>query len=113
MSATAAAPTAVSLRSLRHAAVDLAALAFALFAVASEQTWAFYVVAGYTGLMLVMKLGAYVAKMKPARPADAPPDALYHVVYGAMVLVFLAGQWWITAGAWAVVWGLSFLAARR
>ena len=112
---TASSPAlSVTPRSLRHAAIDLAALAFALFAVATQATgWAFYAMAGYTGLMLVMKLGAYVAKMKPVRAADAPPDLVFHVVYGAMVIAFLAGQWWGHAAAWAAIWGLSFLAARR
>jgi len=105
---------AVTPRSLRHAAIDLAALAFALFAVVTHSTgWAFYTMTGYTGLMLVIKLGAFVAKVKPVRAADAPPDVVFHVVYGAMVLTFLAGQWWGHAAAWAAIWGLSFLAARR
>lgn len=112
MSATAA-PSPVSFRSLRHAAIDLVALGFAFYAVWSKAEWAFYVMAGYTALLLVMKLGAALAKTKLLRPADAPPDVLYHVLYGAMVVAFLSGQWWGTAAAWAAIWGLSFVAARR
>ncbi|MCA0269203.1 MAG: hypothetical protein LCH53_08300 [Bacteroidetes bacterium] len=113
MSAYAALRTAVPFRLLRHAVPGLVALAMALFAVTSEQAWPFDVVAGYTGLMLVLKLGAYVSEVKPPRPLNAPSGAVYGVVYGATALTFLLGQWWITAAAWVTIGGLSFLAARR
>ena len=108
-------PRSKKMRVLRHAVVDLVALAFALFAVSfrAQAPWAKTVLLGYTALMLVLKLGALVAKVRPPRPADAPPDALYHVVFGAMVVACAVAQWWGLAAAWVVIWALSFFAGRR
>lgn len=110
------------MRPLRHAAVDLAALAFVLFAVVSGAGWAYTVVVAYTALMVVLKLAAVVAKMKPPRPSDAPPEWVYHAIYGVTVAALVwagwaAGDggrgWFALAAAWAAIWALSAFAARR
>lgn len=108
------------MRVLRHAAVDLLAFLLALVAVSTGTRWAYYVVLGYSVLMLVLKLGAAFSKVRAPRPADALPDVFFHVLYGAMVLIFTLGAylatgapWWGLAAAWAAIWGLSWWSARR
>ena len=108
------------MRVLRHAAVDIAALLLALVAVSTGATWAYYTIVGYSVLMLVLKLGAAFSKVRPPRPADALPDVFFHVLYGAMALVFTLGAylatgtpWWGPALAWVAIWALSWWSARR
>lgn len=108
------------MRILRHAAVDLLALLLALFAITSGAPWAYYLVLGYSVLMLVLKAGAAFTKVRTARPDDALPDVFFHVLYGAMVLVFTLGAylrsgtpWWGLALTWVAIWGLSWWGSRR
>lgn len=113
------------MRVLRHAAVDLLAFLLALAAVSTDalnsgRAWLYYVVLGYSVLMLVLKAGAAFSKVRTARPADALPDVFFHVLYGAMVLVFTLGAyvftgapWWGLALTWTAIWALSWWSARR
>jgi len=113
------------MRILRHASIDLAAFLLALAAVSTDAAttgprWLYYVVQGYSVLMLVLKAGAAFSKIRPQRPADALPDGFFHVLYGAMVLIFTAGAyvftgapWWGLAVTWIAIWALSWWGTRR
>jgi hypothetical protein len=99
---------------LRHLVVDLLVLAFTVFAVWSGQRWAMWAVGVYAVVMIVLKGVALFSGIRFARPADAPPEWLNHVLYAATLVVMLFGgpAWYPVAGAWAVLWVVMAYSAR-
>ncbi|MBO6574149.1 MAG: hypothetical protein JJ896_01935 [Rhodothermales bacterium] len=96
---------------IRHVVIDIAVTLLIAYVAFAGQAWALWVVWIYTGLMLLLKLGA-VAGNVPVR-SQGVPTWFFHVLYAANVgLLLYAGQLW-AAGGWAVIWVLSMIAEAR
>lgn len=104
------------MNALRHVIIDLIVLAVIFLATVLDVTAAWWAVAVYTPLMLLLKILAYAGGVGAGaiRSAkEAPPDWLLHTIYGASVLLLLIDAWYWAAGAWVAIWVLSELAERR
>ena len=104
------------MNSIRHVAVDLIVLVAIFLATMLDVEAAWWAVAVYTPLMLLLKVLAYAGGVGAGaiRTAkDAPPDWLLHAIYGASVALLLIDRWYWAAAAWAAIWLLSVLSERR
>jgi hypothetical protein len=99
----------------RHLLIDLLVLVLTVFAVWQDVAWARWVIGGYAVLMIVLKVIAMASRIRFAQPAGAPPEWVYHLLYGVTLVVLVSGgrAWWWTAGAWAAFWIVMTYSARR
>jgi len=99
---------------IKNALVDMAVtLVMAVFAFTGA-SWSWWIIAIYTPLMVVLKLfglsgAAAVVKQKP----DEVPVWMYHVLYGANLMLLLVGAFYLAAAGWALIWVLSVVAEIR
>ncbi len=100
-------------RWLKEALLDFAVTGVIVLAAIPALPWARWIVLVYTPLILLLKLGAWLAAPHLPRMRRSAPAALFHVLYGLNVLVLLVGRWWWMAIAWALIWGISVLVERR
>ena len=102
---------------LKHVVLDLAVTAMIVLAAPLNQTWAGWIVLGYTPLMLALKAFAAfgpslaVTARKPA--ADPVPAWFHHLLYAVNVVTLFAAGWKTVAALWAVIWVLSWLAESK
>lgn len=101
---------------LKTVVIDLVMVLVAFVAVFAAQEWAWWIIAVYTPLMLLLKIfafagGAFLSQVKGKGPT-APP-VFFHVIYAIMVALMLYAGWWLLAAGWAGIWLLSFVAERR
>lgn len=101
------------MRVLRHAALDLIATALVLVATLTNVAWLWYVVMGYTALVLLSRVGALAARLPQKRPADALPDLFYHALYALTCGLLIVARQHLLVGAWLAIWALSWWMSRR
>lgn len=78
--------------------------------------WANWIVLIYTPFMLALKalaLFSGINKIKMQKPENSPPAWFFHVLYAINVAALVYGQWYITAGQWALIWLISFFIEMR
>lgn len=96
--------------------VDLLITIFIVVSVFTDYNWMEWVVIGYTGIMLLAKAVVLIGddKLQLIRKTKtAAPDWFNHLLYAVNTGVLLYGAWWITAGAWLLIWILSGIAQRK
>lgn len=100
---------------IKNALVDVAVTALVVFASIQHVAWARWLVLGYTGLMLVLKLAALLlAGTMPKLRQDASSPAWFlHSLYAVNVAAPLLTQWWLVGAGWALIWALSVAAEAR
>lgn len=101
---------------LKNILVDLLVTAFIIVAVAGGWPWARWVVLGYTGLMLLLKVGALLGRgaVKQLKRTQAgAPTWVFHLLYLVDIVVLALGGWWIAAAGWLAIWLLSYIQQRR
>jgi hypothetical protein len=101
---------------IKNVLLDLIILFVAVAGALFGQTWAWWVLAVYTPLMIILKAlavagGAVLAQMQVKR--ETPPVLFFHAVYGAITVLMVYAGWWLLAVGWAAIWMLSALAERR
>ena len=117
-------PILKSMKWLRNVVVDLLVTLVILAWVVQGWDWAGWVVWIYTPLMLLMKAAALaLGRLLGRANRGDVPAWFYHFVYAANIVLlvygtqyeglFFDGGRWVLAAMWAVIWGLSVLAARR
>lgn len=105
---------------LKSVILDVLCTAVIAVAILLEPAWARWFVIIYTPFMLLMKLAALsvsrgtVKRSKTGKAGQVEaPAAFFHVIYGINVALLALGRWWIMVAAWAAIWALSVLYARR
>ena len=96
---------------LRHVIIDIAITVLIGVATFGGQVWAAWLVWFYTPLMVLLKLGAYTAKI-PQKPSEVP-DWFFHVMYAANLVMLLYHAWYWVAAGWVAIWILSVMIAAR
>lgn len=92
---------------IKQIIVDLFALVIIAYTVYSEQVILTYVVYVYTFLMAAARLFSLFSgnfRAITERKVSEAPLWVYHLIYGATVIVLLTGQWYITGAAWILIW---------
>ncbi|NBW93758.1 MAG: hypothetical protein EBR20_05245 [Bacteroidetes bacterium] len=77
-------------------------------------SWAWWIIAIYTPLMVLLKVFALSgAAAIVQQKADEVPIWFYHGLYGANLGLLLMGSFYWAAAGWAVIWVLSVVADSR
>jgi len=99
---------------IKNAIIDIAVTVVIALLAFTGATWAWWIVAIYTPLMVLLKLFALSgAATAVQQKASDVPTWFYHVLYGAnLVLLLVAVFYWAAAG-WAVIWLLSVVAESK
>lgn len=100
---------------IKHVWIDIGVTVVLVLATYGNMEWAWWAIAVYTPFMVLLKVAAYAGRhtAKKFRPTDAGvPPVLYHVLYGANVLIAAYDRWWWMAAAWLVIWVLSAISGR-
>ena len=101
---------------IKQALIDIAVTVLIVLAATMDWGWARWIVLIYTPLMLILKIVAFLGSRSLGqlkRKGDGVPPWFYHLLYAVNVLVSVgaaltvATQWWLIAGGWALIWGLS------
>ena len=101
---------------LKHVVIDIAALAVIAIFTFAGGTWAWWVIAVYTPLLVVLKVLALsmgVSSAVKKKGGDEAPDWFFHLVYALSVLLLLQAQEYMFAGGWALIWMLSAIGQAR
>jgi hypothetical protein len=101
---------------IKNVLLDLLVLVVAFVGALFDLTWAWWVLAIYTPLMLVLKVLALAGGTVLAQVGagvDQPPTIFFHIVYGLIVLLMLYATWWLLAAGWAAIWAVSVMADRK
>lgn len=102
------------MRWLKNVVVDIAATILVLVTVFGEIEWAYWLLAVYTGFMVIVKIiGLLGPAVKVKKDAETPPDWFYHVLYAINVAALAYGKYWMLAGGWGLIWILSIIYKRR
>ncbi|MEZ4698217.1 MAG: hypothetical protein R2832_17500 [Rhodothermales bacterium] len=100
---------------LKGVVLDVAIVAVIAIYATSGPSWAWWVIAIYTPFMLLLKLAAYAnaGKIRPGKPSSKKPDEapswFFHLAYALSVALLAYSGWYLMAGAWLLIWVLSFL----
>ncbi len=108
------------MNALRFLVVDLLALALLAVAAFTQAPWAIWTAGIYAALMLALKVVALLSKIPNKRPADAPPEGVYHVIYGVGAAMLVFGAYtsgarglYTVAALWTLLWVLDWYGARQ
>lgn len=100
---------------IKDALIDIVVTVIVILATFGGMEWAWWAVAVYSPFMLLLKLAAFSGRHKPSKikPVDAGvPTIVFHVLYGANVLITAYYRWWWVAGCWAAIWILSAISGK-
>lgn len=99
---------------IKNALIDVAITAVIAWFAWTGATWAWWIVAIYTPLMLLLKVFALSGAANAVqRKADDVPVWFYHVLYAANVILLLVSSFLWAGGAWIAIWVLSAVAESR
>jgi len=99
---------------LKNAVIDLAITAVIAMLYFTGAQWAWWVVAIYTPLMVLLKLFALSGVAAAVqRKADDVPIWFYHVLFAANVILLLLTPFYYAVAGWIVIWVLSVVAESR
>lgn len=100
---------------IKNAWLDIAVTGVMALAALVHMEWARWAIMVYTPFMLLLKVVAFTnrhsrSKIKPTE--SGVPEAVYHTLYGANVLLAAYDSWWWIAGCWAAIWILSVVSGK-
>lgn len=101
---------------LKDVVVDILACITIIIAVFWVNPIISWLVWGYTGLLLFVKLLVFVGDdfLNLANKAKTEaPQWFSHLLYAINTLVLLYFTWWYAGSAWALIWLLSYLTQRK
>lgn len=95
---------------IKHVLLEIAVTIVIALAAIGDLTWARWIVLIYTPFLLLMKVGVlfgsgFLRSLKGRN--DPVPTWFWHTNYAVNVILFLAGQWWLLAAGWGMIWMLS------
>ncbi len=72
-------------------------------------TLLWWVLTLYTGLLLLVKLGALLSArtLRQMNVSDSVSPLVHRVLYAINVLALLAGAFWLLSAGWIGIWALS------
>jgi hypothetical protein len=101
---------------LKHIFVDLLVTAFILTALLTGIEWMGWIIIGYTGLLLLLKIYDYFGTgftSFRSGQTDEVPQLPFHLLYAANVILLLTFSWLITGIMWLLIWLFSWLKTRQ
>lgn len=101
---------------IRGIIVDLIVTIMIIAAVVFNSQWLTYLVIGYTGLMLAVKILVIISEQLRAitkKNKSNAPDLIYHILYGINIAALTVFSWYLTAAAWTIIWILSIYSSRK
>ncbi len=102
---------------LKDVIVDILVTVSIALATLQDAVWAKWVVWIYTPFILFLKVVAFfgpsVVKKVGKAKQEGAPDWVFHLLYGANVILLAGAQWWLEAAGWAAIWLISYLASRK
>ncbi|WP_138429711.1 hypothetical protein [Fodinibius saliphilus] len=101
---------------LKDVIVDIIVTATIITTVLVEHSFLFWLLWGYTGLLLFVKLFVLIGddflNMMNKAKTEAP-KWFSHLLYAINTGTLTYFQHWYLAGGWLLIWGLSFLTQRK
>lgn len=101
---------------LKDVIVDLIATAIIIATVLTSNTALAWLVWGYTGLLLFVKLlvviGDDFLNLINKSKSEAP-EWFSHLLYAINTGALLVFQWWYAGAGWALIWGFSYLTQQK
>lgn len=96
--------------------VDLIVTGVIICAVILEYQWLFFVVLGYTLLLLLIKFFVVISNQFQAitkKGKSNAPAWIYHLLYTINVITLLIFGWYFTAAAWIIIWSFSIYSSKN
>ena len=101
---------------LKDVIVDIAATVLIIITALTSSTVLGFIVWGYTGLLLFVKLLVLVGddflNLVNKSKTEAP-EWFSHLLYATNTGVLLYFQWWYAGAGWALIWMLSYFTKRK
>lgn len=93
---------------IKNVIIDMATTLVIAYFFFTQADWAWWVIAIYTPLMVLLKVFAFSGVATAVqRKADDVPVRFYHVLYGANMILLLISSFKFAAVGWAAIWVLS------
>lgn len=101
---------------LKEIFVDIIVTISIIMAVFINIEWIEWVIIGYTAVLLLAKiivLAGDSSLQLIRKTRTTAPVWFLHLLYGINTGVLLSAQWWFVAGAWILIWLLSYIAQQK
>ncbi|MDZ7693482.1 MAG: hypothetical protein U5K69_20585 [Balneolaceae bacterium] len=101
---------------IKDVIVDLIVTLFIITSVFFQESWMWWVIIIYTGIMLLAKVVVLAgdSSLQLIRKTKTEvPEWFSHLLYGLNTLALIYGQWWWATAGWLLIWILSFTAQRK
>ncbi|WP_018126471.1 hypothetical protein [Balneola vulgaris] len=99
---------------LKEIIVDILFLGLIILSLFIESDVLFWVLWGYTGILLLGKILALFMPMLQKQAAKTTtPNWVYHLIYFLSVLILSVAQEYYLAGTWLVIWIISSILAQK
>jgi|GEM_PF-749044 len=99
---------------IKNAIIDLGVTAVIAVYAFTGATWAWWIIAIYTPLMVLLKVfGLSSAAAAVQQKASDVPTWFYHFLFAANVVLLLRAFFYCPAAGWAAIWILSVVAEAR
>jgi hypothetical protein len=99
---------------IKNAIIDLGITVVIAVLAFTGVSWAWWIVAIYTPLMVLLKVfGLSTAAAAVQQKASDVPTWFYHVLYGSNLILLLVAVFYWAAAGWAVIWVLSVVAESK
>ena len=99
---------------IKNALIDVAVTVVIAWFAWTGASWAWWIIAIYTPLMVLLKVYALSGAANAVqRKADDVPVWFYHFLFAANVVLLLMASFLWSAGGWIVIWVLSVVAETR
>lgn len=99
---------------IKNAIIDLGVTAVIAVYAFTGATWAWWIIAIYTPLMVLLKVfGLSSAAAAVQQKASDVPSWFYHILFAANVVLLLRVLFYWAVAGWVVIWILSVVAEAR
>jgi hypothetical protein len=77
--------------------------------------WMWWVIAIYTGLLLIAKSMVLTGDgfLRRSQKSQKAPEWFLHLLYALNVVLLALAGWWYLMAAWVLIWLLSVLGLRK
>ena len=99
---------------LKEVVVDIMVTLFIAVAIALGDSWMWWVLAVYSGLLtiakgLVLRGDGFPNRTQKSKQA---PEWFFHLLYAVNVALLVYAGWWYLMAGWCLIWLFSYLGLR-
>lgn len=100
---------------LKDVIVDICVTVFIAAAFWLADPWMWWVIAIYTGLLLIAKSIVLTGDgfLSRSQKSQQAPEWFLHLLYAVNVVLLGLAGWWYLMAAWCLIWLFSFLGLRK